>query len=288
MGYEYLRNLSISNLILIILNDKLDSDLRTYAEFELKIRIKNVSLDYDDFMQLDDDVVKKRGLDVNGYLISPNVNMQQLMETYFEHDYKSEEPYVNGLLLSEKHLCNEIDFNSPFFTRVCNREIMNINQRIDKYSPSSQKDTLLTVRDILIERELRTKNEKKNLLIEALKDSDSLDDLMSYNEVLQRLRQESIYHGFLLNIEDEEEYKMLRTKFGKLKYKVLDALDFIADEGFGELEDVVDSILINSGFINKDSSKLNPQKRQLMKQANSGFVVDYETENIQKVLKNNK
>ena len=134
-----LKKISISNLILVILNDKNDDTLRKCAEIELKRRIRNVGWDYDDLLHFDDKVIKKRGLDVDNYLISPNVNMQQLMETYFMFDKDTELYYLfdkdtesyylsdkytdtNYLLFSEKHLCNEIGFAEPFFRKICSRE----------------------------------------------------------------------------------------------------------------------------------------------------------------------
>ena len=78
MEIKNLRKISISNLILIILNDKNDDVLRKCAEIELRKRIKNVGWKFDDLLHFDDKVIQKRGLDVNNYLISPNINMQQL------------------------------------------------------------------------------------------------------------------------------------------------------------------------------------------------------------------
>ncbi len=73
-------------MILIILNDKNKDILRKCAESELRKRIKNVGLEFDDLLHSDDKIIQKRGLDINNYLISPNINMQQLMETYFMYD----------------------------------------------------------------------------------------------------------------------------------------------------------------------------------------------------------
>ncbi len=82
---------------------------------ELRKRIKNVGWKYDDLLHFDDKVIKKRGLDIDQYLISPNVNMQQLMEIYFTYAWQTNCD-SNYLLFSEKHLCNEVDFGDSFFT----------------------------------------------------------------------------------------------------------------------------------------------------------------------------
>ena len=41
-------------------------------------------------------------------------------------------------------------------------------------------------------------------------------------------------------------------------------------------------------FVRKDSSKLSSQKKQLLQQLRNNFEVNYETEQIQKVLKRAK
>lgn len=138
MEIKNLKKISILNLILIILNDKNDDILRKYAEIELRKRIKNVGCEFDDLLHFDDKVIQKRGLDVNNYLISPNINMQQLMETYFMYDWQTNYE-SNYLLFSEKHLCNNVDFGDVFFTKVCTREIKNLNRRLQNSTSESQK-----------------------------------------------------------------------------------------------------------------------------------------------------
>ena len=104
---EDLRKLPISHLILIILNDKYGSISREFAEIELKLRIKKLDIEFDDLLHFDDKVIKSRGLDIDNYLISKNVDMQKLMEAYFKYDKdKGGEYYSEELLFSEKHLCN--------------------------------------------------------------------------------------------------------------------------------------------------------------------------------------
>ena len=61
------KKISISNLILIILNNKNKDILRKCAESELRKRIKNVNCEFDDLLHFDDKVIQKRGLDINNY-----------------------------------------------------------------------------------------------------------------------------------------------------------------------------------------------------------------------------
>lgn len=117
MEIEDLKHLCISNLILVILNKNNTDILRKCAEIELRKRIRNFGCEYDDFLHIDDKVIKERGLNINNYLISPNVDMQQLMETYFLYA-KDTHYYANGLLFSEKLLCNKLDFKIEFFSEI--------------------------------------------------------------------------------------------------------------------------------------------------------------------------
>lgn len=64
--------------------------------------------------------------------------MQQLMETYFMYDWQTNYE-SNYLLFSEKHLCNNVDFGDVFFTKVCTREIKNLNRRLQNSTSESQK-----------------------------------------------------------------------------------------------------------------------------------------------------
>ena len=102
MEISKLRKLSISNLILIILNDKYPDVVRRCAEVELRTRIKHLGWEYDDLLHFDDKVIQERGLDIENYLLSPQVSLQQLMETYFQYVYRKKYE-ENGLLFSEKH-----------------------------------------------------------------------------------------------------------------------------------------------------------------------------------------
>ena len=61
------KKIRISNLILIILNNKNKDILRKWAESELRKRIKNVNCEFDDLLHFDDKVIQKRGLDINNY-----------------------------------------------------------------------------------------------------------------------------------------------------------------------------------------------------------------------------
>lgn len=270
MEIKNLKKISISNLILIILNDKNKNILRKCAESELRKRIKNVGLEFDDLLHSDDKVIQKRGLDINNYLISPNINMQQLMETYFMYDWKTDY-YSNNLLFSEKHLCNEVDFGDTFFTKVCTNEIKNLNKRLQSSTSESQKEVLLSIKQILEERNKSCNKSKQEVL-----KNDPIE-LLCCNEAMQHF-DEVIKYEFLQNYSDEEMYKLLSSKLEMLKIGTLEILsETLYDLDFFQN-------LYGLRFVRKDSSKLSFQKSQLLHQLENNFEVNYETDQIQKVL----
>lgn len=227
-------------------------------------------------LHFDDKVIQKRGLDVNNYLISPNINIQQLMETYFMYDWQTNYE-SNYLLFSEKHLCNNVDFGDVFFTKVCTREIKNLNRRLQNSTSESQKKVLLSIKQILEERNRTFKQSKQEIL------KDDPIELFCHNEAMYQLDEDiETCHEFLQNCSDEERYKLLSSKLGMLKIVILNILnDTLYDP------DLV-QYLCGLKFVRKNSSKLSSQKKQLLQQLRNNFEVNYETEQIQKVLKRAK
>ena len=267
-----LKNKSISNLILIIINDKNNNTLRKSAEVELKRRIKNTGWEFNDILHLDDKVIKNRGLDIDNYLLSPNVNMQQLMETYFMAN-KSIDNSFDYLLFSEKHLCNYIDFGEPFFKKICSKEIENLDKRLNESDSKSQKELLITVKQMLQERE-----QKVNQTINEIKKEDPFELLCANEASLQLGELLGSSHNLLYNISDEERYDILKSNLGLIKLVILDKLN-------SKLEDFdIIQNLYNLKFVRKDSSKLNEQKKQLLKQVKNGYEVNYQTITMQKAL----
>ena len=272
MEIRNLSKVSISNLILVILNDENDDMLRKCAEVELRQRIRNVGWEYEDLLHFDDKVIKERGLDVNNYLLSPNVNMQQLMETYFMYN-KDTNYYTNYLLFSEKHLCNSIDFAEPFFRKICSREIKNIDRRINSNDVESEKLLLISIKQMLLERQQKAKESIKEVI------KDDPIEVLCANEAMYQLDSGlATCHEFLYNISDEEKYKILKSKLGMMKATLLQYLD---DSLFDS--DIMQN-LCGLKFVREDSSKLNKQKKQLLQQVRSGYEVNYHTAKINKSL----
>ena len=250
--------------------------LRKYAEIELRKRVKNVGWEFDDLLHFDDKAIQKRGLDINNYLISSNINMQKLMEIYFTYDWQTNFA-SNYLLFSEKHLCNKEDFGDSFFTKVCTREIRNLDRRLQNSSSESEKENLLLIKQTLEERNKAFSQSKQEIL------KDDPIELLCHNEAMYQLDGDSwSCHEFLQNYSDEEMYKLLSSKIGMLKIGILEILnDTLYDP------DLV-QYLCGLKFVKKDSSKLSHQKKQILQQLRNNFEVNYETESIQKVLKRTK
>ena len=270
---EDLRKLPISHLILIILNDKYGSISREFAEIELKLRIKKLDIEFDDLLHFDDKVIKSRGLDIDNYLISKNVDMQKLMETYFKYDKdKGGEYYSEELLFSEKHLCNELDLGEPFFRKVCLREIKNINNRLDKIEDLSEKELLVNVKNTLERRNLKT-----NEAIKQVYDKEFLEEILTINEAFNQIG--DFCYDFVPKMSNEELYKMRISKLKRIKYSLLEAIDdYIFD-----LDMVQNLCLLN--FVRKDGNKLNYQKKKLLRQVRNGFEVNYNVDAIKDSLK---
>ena len=117
MEIRDLRKQTISGLSLIILNDKNSTIMRNCAEIELKRRIKNLGWKFDDLLHMDDKTIATRGLDINSYLIGPDPTIQQLMEIYFNYYYEKKSS-ESQLLFSERHICTDLTFLSPFFNNI--------------------------------------------------------------------------------------------------------------------------------------------------------------------------
>lgn len=270
---EDLRKLPISHLILIILNDKYGSISREFAEIELKLRIKKLDIEFDDLLHFDDKVIKSRGLDIDNYLISKNVDMQKLMETYFKYDKdKGGEYYSEELLFSEKHLCNELDLGEPFFRKVCLREIKNINNRLDKIEDLSEKELLINVKNALERRNLKT-----NEAIKQVYDKEFLEEILTINEAFNQIG--DFCYDFVPKMSNEELYKIRISKLKRIKYSLLEVIDdYIFD-----LDMVQNLCLLN--FVRKDGNKLNFQKRKLLHQVRNGFEVNYNVDAIKDSLR---
>ena len=264
MDAKDLNKLTISHLILIIVDDKQSSFLRKYAEIELKDRIKNLGINYEDLIQTEFSKIKTRGIDINNYLFGPNPNIQQLMELYFSEVYETKFE-DSKILLSESHLCTDMNFMASFFDKICDIEIKNLSKRINFVNPN--KETLLLFKNALEGRKREINKEKQ-----LLRGTDVLEFNFAFNYL------EDISFLFIeSDLSTEEIYNIQKSKIKFLKWFILISLS----------DKLFESDLLGDLYILKrvleDSSKLGNQRKILLSQIKSGFIVDYETENMQKI-----
>lgn len=274
MEIKDFKKISISHLILTILNDENNDLVRKCAEVELRERVKNVGWEFNDLLHFDDKVIKERGLDIKNYLISPNVNMQQLMEVYFNYN-KGTNYETNGLLFSEKHLCNEIEYGDPFFGKICAQEINNLDKRISTAISEEELELYKFVKGMLEERQ----NKQTAVIKELTEEGYSFIDLLCSNEAMQQFDDGlNLSHEFWYNLSDEKIYKLLKSPLGTIQWPIITFLNEVVFDS-----DIMQDL---SGlmFVRRDSRKLNKQKKQLLEQVKSGFEVDYQSEEMCKVI----
>ncbi len=265
--FNDLKKLPISNLVIIILNDKYGFALRKCAEAELRKRIKHLGYPYGDLLHKENLVIKERGLDINNYLIRNNPDMQQLMEVYFSYCYNL--PFEEKLLLfSEYHLCNDMTFCARFFDKVCDKEIKNLNRRLNNIY--FKDDLLHLYMKALIKR-------KSDIYINKLFYYKGIDKL-EYNEAFQFLDDELLLEP-LSNVTDEELANINTSKITMIKYVILEMLN----------ESLLDADIFQDLYglkkVIEDSNRLNMQKKILYNQVKNGYKVDYNSDTMKKTLK---
>ena len=265
MEIRDLRKQTISGLSLIILNDKNSTIMRNCAEIELKRRIKNLGWKFDDLLHMDDKTIATRGLDINSYLIGPNPTIQQLMEIYFNYYYEKKSS-ESQLLFSERHICTDLTFLSPFFNNIRNIEITNLSKRIKKCDNEKEKEYLRTFK-FALEQKKNEMNKVKEKYYQGI-------ELLEFNEALQCLGQEDLLE-FGKNLTEEEIYKIGLSPLRMLKYDIMLSLN---DSVFDA--DAIDTLYGLKKII-EDSRRLSTQKQKLHNEALTK-IVDYRSEPMKK------
>lgn len=265
MEIRDLRKQTISGLSLIILNDKNSTIMRNCAEIELKRRIKNLGWKFDDLLHMDDKTIATRGLDINSYLIGPDPTIQQLMEIYFNYYYEKKSS-ESQLLFSERHICTDLTFLSPFFNNIRNIEITNLSKRIKKCDSEKEKEYLRTFK-FALEQKKNEMNKVKEKYYQGI-------ELLEFNEALQCLGQEDLLE-FGKNLTEEEIYKIGLSPLRMLKYDIMLSLN---DSVFDA--DAIDTLYGLKKII-EDSRMLSTQKQKLHNEALTK-IVDYRSEPMKK------
>lgn len=265
MEIRDLRKQTISGLSLIILNDKNSTIMRNCAEIELKRRIKNLGWKFDDLLHMDDKTIATRGLDINSYLIGPDPTIQQLMDIYFNYYYEKKSS-ESQLLFSERHICTDLTFLSPFFNNIRNIEITNLSKRIKKCDNEKEKEYLRTFK-FALEQKKNEMNKVKEKYYQGI-------ELLEFNEALQCLGQEDLLE-FGKNLTEEEIYKIGLSPLRMLKYDIMLSLN---DSVFDA--DAIDTLYGLKKII-EDSRRLSTQKQKLHNEALTK-IVDYRSEPMKK------
>src|SRR5574344_921990 len=123
----------ISDLTLTILDENKPLCDRNDAYNKLKLRSGYFA---NEILSHDRSIVNGRGTLTSNYLLSNNVSMQKLMETYFSYVSlsSSDERNMSGLLFSEICLCNQMFFRGEFFYKLYKREIKRLEGIADSKS----------------------------------------------------------------------------------------------------------------------------------------------------------
>ena len=261
-----LKKIPISHLAMIILDNKNDDYLRKFAEIELNNRIKHLEIQFDDLMQSELEVINKRGLDINNYLFSPNPNMQQLMELYFNEVYATKFK-DSKILFSERHLCTDMNFMAKFFDKICDIEIANLSRRINSKYLESDKYTLMLFKKALENRQQYIKDGREKIY-KGL-------EILEFNSALNYLADRGLL-SLVSHYTDEDLNKIDKSNLKKIKYASLVMSQFLL------LDYDIFQNLYGMKKVLEDSSKLSSQRRILLSQAKDGIDVDYEAENMQK------
>ena len=104
----------------------------------------------------------------------------------------------NMLLFSERHLCNNQNFASPFFDEICDIQIDRIDDLIDFVVESNEKENLRLAKELLLKR-------KRNIDEKYKKTTRKIDKL-KYNEALLYIRD---YKFIPLKSIDKQEIQKL-------------------------------------------------------------------------------
>lgn len=242
-----MNKLTISNLILLILNEENTSILKNEALKELKKRAYTYGLDYNDLIKLDEANIEKRGYKTSDYLFSKDTDIQKLMESYFKNIYANSD----RLLLSETQLCNRF---GEFFDRVTLKEMSNIKKRLkDNNLSIREKQRLMKVKEILEDRY----NQKSTNFFSS-DDTYFMLNYLKYSFDCDELIKDKL----MSNVE-----LMRRTMLGT----------FIDKEYIRYLH--------ISSIMRQESRRLKEQKKNILTQVKNGYKVDYNNEIIDKAIK---
>ena len=153
---DKIRILPLSELAIILLGKNQDSDLQNQAYREIKrILANNGILRYEAFIEYEEETLNKRGMDISNYLICPNPDAKQYMETYFRYVKINKDFEHGNLLFSEIILYNNKN-NHSFFVRSMLSELSNLKRRMKNPNLSSEEREKLKRIFLSIREQIKT------------------------------------------------------------------------------------------------------------------------------------
>ena len=255
--------LSLSNLSLIMLNKENSKEVRNAAEKEIQRRFKGTSCEFEQFREYEQRSIDKRGTDKENYLIGNNPSMQQLMDIYFR--YVADRIYLDNILFSELHFCNN-DCRNAFFSTIVDLEYERINERLENHKTDiNSMETLM-----LVEERLRDRQDE----IYVFKSKEGAGSNFIYDIMLDA--------NFKTNLKILKKVcELFEADYEALKFDKSFGYDSI--DSIKTLSENLELAQINA-FLKSDFRRLKNQKRILLNDLQTGNPVNYESDSISKVL----
>ena len=261
------KNLTISNMSLFLLDKNTPSLVKKDLEVNLRKIIKNIGWNYDDLLNEEEKRINRRGFGVENYLFCDRPSMQQLMELYFTESYDSLIKDSN-LLFSERHLCNNMNFMANFFTKICDLQIIKLKDRLSNSSQLSslEKDILCFFKRVLEKRYVDMKERKNNYY--------NGSDVLEFNEAVKLLKTYNLY------VPNNNIISSDLNQFNESKLSVK-LRNIFSNSSFVNNDFCQDLLALK--IVLMDSMKLKVQKDILIKEAILDDSVNYQSDTMKKV-----
>lgn len=266
------KNLTISNMSLFLLDKNTPSLIKKDLEVNLRKIIKNIGWNYDDLLNEEEKRINRRGFGVENYLFCDRPSMQQLMELYFTESYDSLIKDSN-LLFSERHLCNNMNFMANFFTKICDLQIIKLKDRLSNSSQLSslEKDILCFFKCVLEKRYVDMKERKNNYY--------NGSDVLEFNEAVKLLKTYNLY------VPNNNIISSDLNQFNESKLSVK-LRNIFSNSSFVNNDFCQDLLALK--IVLMDSMKLKVQKDILIKAATLDDSVNYQSDTMKKVYEKYK
>ena len=226
----------ISKLSFIILTDNYTQEEKERAKQEIQRRFSTNGCDYDLFMEYEERAIRKRGQDINNYLIKDNPDSQLLIELYLKYVYNKENKEHGNLLFSEILLCNS-NAKNTFFTEALNVELGNIRYRIKHQKFNEENLEKLNLIYTILDN--RYEKENPNVWYET-SITDCVMDIVNDESLLYKDKGREKLKTYLKEIKKDSIISFIKSiLYNLLKNEMLDYLNMqhIANKEFRKLKE---------------------------------------------------